>query len=174
VLRFFGILNAAVWLGAAVFMTAAVGPLFFSETLLRLLGRPHAGAVVLLIFERYFLLQYLCALLALAHGITDWLQTGRPFSKLRMGLLAALLALVLVNGMMIQPRLKDLHRTMYSFGIRPAPAQVEQARQSYGPWHGFSQVLNLLASLGLLVYLWQMAHLPPAPRVLTRTKFQLE
>jgi hypothetical protein len=174
VLRFVGILNAAVWLGAAVFMTAAVGPLFFSETLLRLLGRPHAGAVVILIFERYFLLQYLCALIALAHGIIEWLKTGRPFSKFRMGLLAVILALVLVGGMGIQPRLKELHRTMHSFGTRPTPAQVEQARQSFGPWHGFSQVLNALSGIGLLIYFWQMAHLSPAPRVLARTKFQLE
>ena len=158
----------------AVFMTTAVGPAFFSETMLRLLGRPHAGAAVQVIFERYFLLQYLCGVIALAHGIIEWLQTGRPFSKFRMGLLAVILALVLVGGMGIQPRLKELHRTMHSFGTRPTPAQVEQARQSFGPWHGFSQVLNALSSIGLLVYLWQMAHLPPAPRVLTRTKFQLE
>ncbi len=167
-------LNAAVWLGMAVFMTTAVGPVFFSETMLRLLSRPYAGAAVQVIFERYFLLQYLCGVIALAHGIIEWLQTGRPFSKFRMSLLAVILALVLVGGMGIQPRLKELHRTMHSFGTRPTPAQVEQARQSFGPWHGFSQVLNALSSIGLLVYLWQMAHLSPAPRVLARTKFQLE
>jgi hypothetical protein len=80
----------------------------------------------------------------------------------------------LVNGMLLQPRLKELHRTMHAFGVQPTPAQVDKARQSFGPWHGFSQVLNLLATAGLLVYFWKMAHLPPAPRALTRTKFQLE
>ena len=46
-LRFIGIVNAAIWLGAAVFATLGAGPAFFSEAVLRLVGRAYRSPWVL-------------------------------------------------------------------------------------------------------------------------------
>ena len=67
-LKWVGLLNAAIWLGATLFFTFAVGPAFFSEKTWALFGWPqnvlaakyYAGAVAQVVLERYFLMQHLC------------------------------------------------------------------------------------------------------------------
>jgi hypothetical protein len=172
VLRFIGILNAAAWVGASLFLTLSVGPGFFSAKMLQVLGRPHAGLAAQVILERYFHFQYVCAALGVAHLVVEWLYTGRPLKRLRLGVLAGLLAFVLMGGLWMQPRLTRLHLEIYS--VKSTPAQVEKARRSFRGWHGLSQVINL-ASLGvLMVYLWQVTHSTDAPRFISPTKFTLE
>jgi hypothetical protein len=171
-LRFIGILNAAAWAGAALFLTSTVGPAFFSEKMLQLLGRPHAGMAVQVVLERYFVFQYVCAAIALGHLFLEKLYMGRPLQKLRLGLLLGLLVLTLAGGVWMQPKLQRLHLEIYS--VKSVPAQVEKARHSFGLWHGFSQFVNLVNLGGLLVYLWQVANATDMPRFISPTKFTLE
>jgi hypothetical protein len=171
-LRFIGILNAAVWLGAAFFFTLSVGPSFFSPEMIQVLGRPHAGAAVQVVLKRYFMFQYCCAGIAILHLLIEWLYTGRPLQKLRMAMLVSLLLLSLLGGIWFQPRLQRLHLEVH--GIHSLPAQVEKARKSFGIWHGASQFFNLITLAGLLVHLWQVTHASDAPRFLNPTKFTLE
>ena len=77
-IRFIGVLNAAVWFGAAVFFTVAVGSRLF------LLGDPGVlaasvlpGRVAEVILERYFILQQWCACIALLHVLVEYLYSGR-------------------------------------------------------------------------------------------------
>jgi hypothetical protein len=172
VLRFVGILNAATWVGTALFFTFSVGPGFFSQKMLQLLGRPYAGMAAQVILERYFRMQYVCVAIALAHLAIEWLYTGRPLHKVRLALLMGLLGLVLSGGVWLQPKLTRLHLEIYS--TRSVPAQVEKARRAFSLWHGLSQTLNVLSLGGLLVYLWQVTHTTDAPRFISPTKFTLE
>jgi uncharacterized membrane protein len=153
-LRFLGVLNAAVWFGAIIFFTFAVGPAFFSETMLQLLGRPHAGAAAQVVLERYFSLQQWCAGLALAHLIAEWLYTGRPFQRLTLLLLMFLFTVGIVGGYVLQPRMKDLHLKMYA--AQSPPAVKEAAGRSFRILHGTSQAINLLVLGGVLAYVWQV------------------
>src|SRR5580765_3504068 len=89
-LRSIAIVNAAVWFGSIIFFTFAAGPAFFSDEMIHLLGRPHAGAAAQVIVHRYFLVQQWCAAIAIAHLIAEWLYTGRPFHRLILLLLMAL------------------------------------------------------------------------------------
>jgi hypothetical protein len=170
-LRFVGVTNAAVWLGASVFFTFAAGPAFFSEAMKSLLGPnnypAYSGAIAQLVIERYFLLQHICGAVALAHLAAGWLYAGRALPRLTTWLLVALVAINLAGGFIVQPKLRRLHEQMYpdKYGLAPVPAKVEEARKSFRAWHGVSQAANLAVLLGLLFYHWQIVGQGAATRV---------
>jgi uncharacterized membrane protein YjgN (DUF898 family) len=167
VLRIVGLLNVAVWLGASVFFTLAVGPAFFSESMLRLLGRPHAGAAAQLVLERYFIMHQICAGVALLHLVGEGVYLGRMIHRWTLGLLLVLLGFSLVAGYIIQPQLRSLHLTMYRPGL--AVEEQETAGRSFRILHGVSQLINLAMLAGVLVY---VVRLTKAPTETPRYRFQ--
>lgn len=158
-LRIVGLANAAVWIGASIFFTVAVGPAFFSESMLRLLGRPHAGAAAQLVLERYFIMHQICAGVALLHLLGEGVYLGRTIHRWTLGLLLVLLSFSLVAGYVVQPQLQSLHLTMYRPGV-PVEEQ-EAASRSFRLLHGVSQVMNLVVVGGVLIYLVRLTK-PPA------------
>jgi hypothetical protein len=164
-LRYAGILNAAVWLGAAVFFTAGVAPGVFSADTRKLFGDTafpyYAGGVALVLFKRYFLAHYVCGSLALLHLLAEWLCLGRRTSRWWLGLVAALLGLGLLGGMWMQPKMAVLRETMYHAAN---PEIREQARHKFGAWHGVAQGVNLLVIAGLAIYTCRMVRPAEAVR----------
>ena len=67
-LRIVGLLNAAVWFGAAVFFTFGVGLVPFSPEMKTLLGSNNApyfsGAIAQIFIARYFHFQLACGAVA--------------------------------------------------------------------------------------------------------------
>jgi hypothetical protein len=153
-LRLVGILNAAVWVGSVIFFTFAGAPAFFSDEMIRLLGRPHAGAAAQVMISRYFLVQQWCAGIALAHLVAEWLYTGRPFQRLTLLLLMFLFIIGLLGGSVLLPRMKELHLKKYA--PQTAPEVKRSAERSFAILHATSSVLNLFVMGGVLVYLWQV------------------
>jgi hypothetical protein len=161
-LRFFGVANAAIWFGTAIFFTFAVGPAFFSDRMLALLGsgtnpevaRAYAGAAVQVVIERYFLFHLVCGLIALVHLVAEFLYMGKPLQRLTLYLLLGVFTLGVVGGYWLQPKLQHLHREMYL--KTSTPQQVQVATRSFRTWHAVSQVLNLAVTAGILVYLWRV------------------
>ncbi len=154
-LRFVGLLNLAVWLGGAVFFTVAVGPAFFSGEMLSFLPRPYAGRAAEVIVERYLGLQCWCAGVALLHLLAEYLHSGRPVARLTLGLLTGLLALGLLGGNWLVPKMHALERVRYS--PRTTPVEKAQAAATFGVLHGTSQAVNLLQLAGLLYLFWDLA-----------------
>lgn len=171
-LRFVGIVNAAVWLGAMVFFTFFAGPAFFTEDVVGLLGgsRYHAGAVAQVVLKKYFLLQQWCAGLAIAHLIVEWLYTQRPFHKLMLLVLMLLFAANIVGGQLLLPKMKDLHLRVYATNVSAADQQA--AKRSFGILHGTAAVINLLVIGGVLVYLWQATNSPGVARFSSINRFK--
>lgn len=169
-LRVVGTLNAAVWFGAAIFFTFAAAPAFFSDAMIQLLGRPHAGAAAQVALERYFLFQHWCAVIALTHLGAEWLYTGRTISRLRLGLVLSIFALGLAGDLWLLPKMKQWHLDIH--GARSTPQQREAARQAFGLWHGVAQGANLLVAAGLLVHFWQVSHLTDWPNLSSKKKFE--
>ena len=169
-MRFIGLVNAAVWFGGLVFFTLAVGPAFFSDEMLGLLGRPHAGAAAQVVLSRYFSLQMWCAGIALAHLIAEWLYTARPFQRFSLLLLMTLFLIGLLGGFVMQPKMEDLHLIMY------AQQSTEEVRTSatraFKILHGTSMVLNLFVISGVLVYLWHVAKPVNTTRFASVTRFR--
>jgi len=165
-LRIVGVINAAVWFGATVFLTFFVGPAFFSESMLKLFGeaagRFYAGAAAQIVLERYFYLQLGCSILALVHLVAECVYLGRPLIRWTLSLLGALLVLAAVGGYGLQPKLRTLHWQKYDPRVSVEIRQV--AERSFRRWHGVSQVLNLVALAGVTVYLLRVTRPSDASR----------
>jgi hypothetical protein len=148
-----GILNAAVWCGAAIFLTVGL-PAVFSPHLKQLLTDPGVGYAAEAIVARFFLLQYCCVNIALVHLAVETVYLNRAFPRLNLGLLIALAAVALAGGLWAQPRMTELHTTKY-FGR--TVEERTRAGQEFAMWHGASEAVNLLAIGGLILYLWRVS-----------------
>lgn len=174
-LRFVGILNTGVWLGAAIFFTFGAGSAPFSSEMKNLLGANNypyfSGAIAQILLERYFYLQFICGALAVAHLLAEWLYLGKHPRKFQAGLLAGLCAAVLLGGCWLQPKLKGLHATKY--GIHTQPEIRETADRSFKTWHGVSQLINVLLIGGLASYLWRVANPSDPTRFVSAIRFTM-
>jgi hypothetical protein len=172
-LRFVGVLNAAVWLGAALFFSFVANEAFFGSDMEVLLGRsfPYfSGAIAHLLAKRYFAFQLVCAAIALAHLAAEWLYLGKYPQKSWLGLLVALALAVVAGGWWLEPKLQRLHDARYSLSARPA--QRERASQSFRTWQTAARVVNLLSVAGLALYFWRMANPPDSTRFVRGVKFR--
>ncbi len=173
-LRIVGLVNAAIWFGAAVFFTFGIGPAVFSPDMRQVLGAANfpyfSGAIAQLLISRYFDLQIVCALIAVFHAFAEWLYLNRPLHRFWTGLLAGLLAASLLGALVLQPHMKKLHRLKYS----PAatPAQRVSSTSAFKVWHGTSQAANLLVLASLGLYLWRTANPSNATRFRPPGKLQ--
>ncbi len=152
-------MNAAVWLGASLFFTFGVAPAVFSNEMRSLLQHPfYPGAIAQILFKRFFYLQYFCAGVAIVLYLWESLYRGRKFERLMFGLLMGLLAVALIGGMWLQPKLKTLHQTQYN--AQASEADKADAKKLFGPLHGASQVVNLFVMAGLFYYFWKVTSGP--------------
>jgi energy-coupling factor transporter transmembrane protein EcfT len=166
-LRFLGILNVGVWLGAAIFFTFGAGPAIFSQDVQQALQgvknpQYSSGIIAQIIIARYFRLQMICCCVALIHVLAEWLYCGRAPRRFWLGLLIALILAGLVGDFWLQPKLKKLHTIKYS--AAESQQTREAAGQSFGAWHGVSQSVNLLMLIGLATYLWRLTNPPEEGR----------
>ena len=155
-LRYLGILNAALWLGAAVFLIIGL-PAIFSDEFKNQIG--PGGPVVVgwaaqRILARFFILQYCCGAIGLAHLTLEWLYCGKPLWQRNLGILALLLGLSLAGGFWMQPKLKDLHQIKYYGATQVAR---DGAARAFKVWHGASECGNIVVVGGLLIYLWRVS-----------------
>jgi hypothetical protein len=166
-LRFLGILNAGVWLGAAIFFTFGVGPAIFSQDVQQALQgvknpQYSSGIIAQIVIGRYFFWQVICCCVALIHVMAEWLYCGRSPRRFSLGLLAALIVVSLAGDYWLQPKLKQLHTIKYS--AAESQQTREAAGQSFRAWHGISQSVNLLMLIGLATYLWRLTNPPEEGR----------
>ena len=175
VLRFIGVLNAAVWLGAAFFFPFAVGPAFFTPEVKEIFrGRFWPGVMAQFVVERYFYLQQICGVIALVHLIAEWFYLGRALQRLNVVILGGLLLFGFVGGFWIQPKLHELHLVMYSMNeqyqaVSLSVAERTSAVKSFRTWHGVARGMDLVALAGLLVYFWRVTHPSDDLRILSAT-----
>lgn len=169
-LRFIGLLNAGIWLGAAVSFTIALGPAFFSAEMKSILPPPYNGAAAQIIIKRYFILLYCCGAIALIHLILEKLYSGKAIERLTMGALALAISFGLLGGIWLQPKLRELHLRKYNSG---SSVEVRaEADRTFKTWHGVSQTMNLLVMAGLLVYFWRVSSQTNSSRFISSNKFR--
>jgi hypothetical protein len=169
-LRFFGLLNAAVWLGGAISFTLAVGPAFFSNEMKAILPPPYNGAAAQIVIHRYFILLNCCGAIALLHLFLETLYLGKAVERLTLGVLLLVMALSLSGGFWLQPKLKNLHLQKYSPQV--SDAARARADRSFKVWHGVSQTMNLIVIGGLLFYSWRVSNPPNTLRFSRVAKFR--
>lgn len=178
VIRFIGIMNAAIWLGAAVFFTFAAAPAFFGNEIKALGLHPFwPGAINQLVLARFFSVQYICGTVAIAHLLAEWVYLGRALQRVTLGLLLGLLCIAFAGGFWLSPKLKALHLVKYSMSAEYKPVNIPPperlaATRAFATWHGVSQILNLFAMGGLVVYFWRVTHPTDNLRFVSATKFR--
>jgi hypothetical protein len=163
-----GIINAAVWCGSAIFMAIAM-PALFSPELKRLLTPAYVGFPAEAIVARFFIMQYWCGGIALAHLLAEWFYNGRPLWRLNLGLIAIILAVGLAGGLWAQPKMRALHITKY-FG--KTNDQQTQAAKSFAAWHAVSETANLIIIGGLVLYLWRVSKVQESQRFMSFSKIR--
>ena len=176
-LRFIGVSNAAIWLGAVFFCLLEVRPSLFSPEMETLLGAGNSsffpylsGAVAQIVWTRCCEFQIVCAGIAWLHALAEWLYLGRPSRRFSFGLLAVLLALAIFGAAWVQPRVKATLRAARHPTVQVA--EREAAAKSLRAWQSSSDVLDLAAIGGLLVYLWRVANPKDAARFVSSVKFR--
>jgi hypothetical protein len=162
-LRFAGILNAAIWLGAGIAVSFVVLPVLFTPAVTPgLMPKFHAGRLAELVLNRYLVLQLVCATVALLHLYAERRQTGRPADRKSVSLLVGLLTLAAFGTFWLAPKMERLHLEKYAVN-RTAEQQAAASRQFAG-WHGVSQAANLVMLAGVLFHFWKTAKVPSSAR----------
>jgi hypothetical protein len=178
VIRFIGILNASIWLGAAVFFTFAAQRTFFSDEIKATgLHSFWPGVMAQLFIARYFQLQCICGVVALAHLLAEWVYLGRALHRFTLGLVLGLFLVGMTGSLWLQPKMKELHLIKYSMGpdYKPVPmadALRIQAAMSFKRWHAASSIVNLIALGSLIFYLWRVTHPSDNLRFVGAPKFR--
>ena len=157
-LRWVGIVNAAIWFGASIFLVVALTAIFSPE-MIKLFTEAgdatpahkfYSGAVANAVFHRYFALQYVCGIIAIFHLVAEKLYLGRALSWLGIGLVGMLLFVALAGGLGLQPRMEKLRAEKYS---NVSAEQKAKADHSFNTLHAVSECINLFVMAGLLVHL---------------------
>jgi hypothetical protein len=173
-LRFVGMLNAAVWLGAALFFMAGVTPALMSREVQALFREQYfdylSGAVTQAVASRYLYWHTVCAIIALLHALAEWLYLGRSAHRRWLGLVAGLLATGVIANAWLVPKVAQLHRSRHAVNL--SPAQREAAAKSFRSWNRAFQGLHLLMIGGVAVYFWRATSPSDALRFVTPTKFR--
>lgn len=161
VLRAIGIFNAAIWLGSAVFFTFGVAPGIFSPGMKEVFapqGAPledyYLGVIAQQLIERYFTVNLVCCLIALAHFFGEMIYAGKPFRRFTFSLLVGILALGLLITYVFAPKIKTVHYVKY----RGTPDQRPAARQQMSRLHAISASGNLLSLIALVLYTWKVTN----------------
>ena len=169
-----GVLNAAIWLGAAIFCTLGVLPLVSSQNMTALLGQTYfpylSGGIVRLIIARLFYWQIFFAVVAWLHLVLEWLYLGRTPRRLWVGLLTALFSVSLMTGLWLNPKLTRLHRSAHALNLKPEERAV--ALKNFQFWDGVFEAVNVLLIGGVAVYFWRLTGAEDAPRFVTPVKFR--
>ncbi len=153
-LRFTGLANAAIWLGASIFGAFVVLPAFFTPGFKAVIHEPYNGLAAQMILHRYLALHYTCGTVAILHLIAGYLYSGRPADRATAATLAMVAALGVLEGVWLEPALKSLFAAKYD--PRSTPAAREEAAHRFGPLHGLSQTANLLVLAGVCFYFWKL------------------
>jgi hypothetical protein len=175
-LRFIGVINAAVWLGGAFFCLLEIRPSLFSPEMGGLLGASNSsffpyfsGALAQTVIRYCLGFQVVCAVIAWFQLLAEWLYLGRPSRRFSFSVLAGLAVLVLVNSAWLQPRLREFHTARFRAA---QTTEREAAARSYRLWQPVSDALQLFVIGGLLVYIWRVTNPPDPARFVSSVKFR--
>jgi hypothetical protein len=168
-LRFLGLLNAAVWFGATFFFIFVADPAATSSDAMRvLLGTrsfPYFSiAISQVIGARFFALFLLCALLAMLHMGAEWLYFGKYPRRFWLLLIFGLFLGGLGQTYGLQPKVKGLLLLQHS--PNSPLEEREAAGRSCRVWRAVSTGFDLILLAGLGIYLWQVSDRPDEMRFL--------
>ena len=170
-LRFVGLINAAVWFATALLVILAVEPAATSSNMLDLLSQRNfpyfSVAVSHVIIARFVQLYLFCSVIALVHLTAEWLYLGKYPHRVWVGFVVCLGLIGVVQNYWLLPKLKAWHYLRSGLQTRN-----QMADRSYRYGHMLFESINLLAVGGLGLYLWRVGHPPDPARFVSTSKFR--
>lgn len=169
-LRFVGVMNAAVWLGASLYHLLAVGPFFSTAAARWVLGEPQATGAGLMLWHRLYTLQYLCVGVAWAHLLTEWVYLGRGPSRFQGWMLSLMLTLTLAGDLELRHGVEPAHWTRLN-----AKANAEEkarAQRNYPLWSALWMSTQAGLTLAVILFSSRTLMATPGPRFMTQGKFR--
>jgi hypothetical protein len=130
-----------VWGGMVVFFTFFTTPVVFAE-----LDRDAAARLLGALFPRFFQIQLVCIVVALAVAIGR-LVLGAPPRRLALAAVALLGVALLIGLYNIFALLPEMAAAQARVGSFVTTAKDDPARVAYGALHGRAMILNALAAL---------------------------
>jgi hypothetical protein len=167
-------MNAAVWLGTALFFTFGAEPACFSADMRGALQLSAGdsyfpGAISGVVMSRYYGVMMACAVVAVLHFLAEWLYMGRPRRKFSFGLVAALFVLTLIGSHAVEPSLIRLNGKHYRAA---QPAVRESAGKNFRVLRVTGIVLNVLIMGGLVVYVSRVSSASDTLRFMRPVQFR--
>ncbi len=169
-LRFVGVMNAAVWLGGSAFHLLAVAPFFATPAVRWVLGDVHATGAGLMLWQRFYVLQYTCLTVSFLHHIAEWVYIGRPISRATGWMLGTLLVLALLGNLELDRAVVPAHWARGN--PRATPEDRARAERGYPLWSTLWLSTNGALGLVVLVFSWRVLTASHGPRFVTQTKFR--
>ena len=173
-LRFVGLMNAAVWFGAAVFYCLGAGPALNSGTLRDLIGTNNypyfSFAIRDLVTTSFFHLHLACSAIALLYLMAEWLYFGKYPPKKWLAFIACIIFLGAVRGFWLQPRLRELHQAEHARQTRTEERQL--ATRAFGTWVAIAGYFDLVLAASLGFYTFRIANPSDPMRFVSATKFR--
>jgi hypothetical protein len=169
VLRVIGTFNAAIWLGSALFFTFGIAPATFSEEMKKIFGDYYTGIIGQQLIGRFFALNLICGIVALAHFFAEMIYSGRPFRRFIFGLIILMLGVGLVGQKIFAPKIREVHQLKYR---APIEEQRTTAARQLSRLHAVSMTGNLLSLIALVIYTWRVTNPSDPTRFLSAHKFR--
>lgn len=157
----FFLVPLAIWTGAAVGLTFLTTPAIFAA-----LDRDAASRLVGGLFPGYFRLGLVCLGLTLAASLAGLLAAPTRPRRLWAipALLAGALAVMLVAGLALEPRIAAVQAQIPSF----ITDTDSPARQEFRRLHSLSSILNIVV-MALTAAVWALTAFDPRPLLVGAT-----
>lgn len=143
ILKFLHLLSLVVWIGGIIFFSLIAAPSIF-----KVLSRETAGDVVGDIFPKYWIMGYICSIMAL---LTLFIISAKEntLPKLRILILAIMLATTFYSGLVVGNKARQIKAQIRSMEDSP---QRESLTERFKIIHRRSTILNgIVLLLGLTV-----------------------
>ena len=143
ILRFLYLLSLVFWIGSIFFFSFSAAPSIF-----KVLPKQMAGDLVTDIFPKYYLISYVCGVVAIATSLLSWL-TGSHSSTvsylLRVAILVIMLGLSIFAGTVIRPQALEIRTEMRNV-VEDSPRYIE-LQNRFNSLHKRSVLLNSIVFL---------------------------
>lgn len=149
-LRFLYLLSLVFWIGSIFFFSTSAAPSIF-----KVLPKQLAGDLVTDIFPKYYLISYVCGVVAIVTSLLSWL-TGSHSSTasylLRVIILVIMLGLAIFAGAVIRPQALEIRTEMRSL-VEDSP-RYSELQNRFNALHKTSVLLNsVVFLLGIAIVL---------------------
>ncbi|NIP39498.1 MAG: DUF4149 domain-containing protein [Candidatus Dadabacteria bacterium] len=147
------LISMGFWLGSIFFFSSVTAPSIFGT-----LPKPEAGVLISVIFNKYYILQYILAVIAVASMLLLIFfdkEKENKFRVIRIGLISSMFLMTLLSGTYIRNSALDAKSVMKN--SEPGSEIYIQSEKVFKSSHRNSVIVNGLVFLVGIVILFNIA-----------------